>query len=436
LHDAVYRGNIAVINALVAAGADVNVPNKHGNTALDGAVYRGNIAVINALVAAGARGDFNIKDRNGRTLSYANASGAITLDLSSGTSTGYGNDSLSGITNIIGSTAADNLAGDSLANSIAGGGGVDTTLHAAIDKSNIDVIKVLVAAGADIDVKDKSGETPLDKVASRLQAAEALIKAGVTPHIKSIISPSTTISAEEKFKEAAIITKGMGIYEQSDDKHQVSESFMDKARQLIKQYDPFALPGAEAASLPQPPTIAKNWQDSVGSNRYPSVVTHNQLSSGNVTPSTSSQMPEMALMGVIATLAAKFVGRTGINATEPRKHVYKLDVEQTTQKTMLEMHDMSEAYAKAVLHVDAALKIEPDDNDLIKLNSRIEKISELSKAISFAYDKGEFGPKTTKKMDNLTKKQAKFLERYNAIITDSHADKIKKEKSSANTIGV
>jgi len=211
---------------------------------------------------------------------------------------------------------------------------------------------------------------------------------------------------------------------------------MGKARQFIKQYDPFALPGAEAASLPQPPTIAKNWQDSVGSNRSPSVVTHNQLSSGNVTPSTSSQMPEMALMGVVATLAAKFVGRTGIKAPEPRKHVYKLDVEQTTQKTMLEMHDMSEAYAKAVLHVDAALKIKPDDNDLIKLNSRIEKISELSKAISVAYDKGEFGPETTEIMDKLTKKQANFLERYNAIITDSHADKIKNEKSSANTIGV
>jgi Ca2+-binding RTX toxin-like protein len=60
------------------------------------------------------------------TASYANASGGVTVSLTSGTATGAdGNDTLATIENVIGSAFADTLTGDSSANLLSGGDGDD-----------------------------------------------------------------------------------------------------------------------------------------------------------------------------------------------------------------------------------------------------------------------------------------------------------------------
>ena len=55
LHLAAHQGHAASVKALLAAGADPNVPDKDGDTPLDKATrYDNNTAVINLLKSAGA----------------------------------------------------------------------------------------------------------------------------------------------------------------------------------------------------------------------------------------------------------------------------------------------------------------------------------------------------------------------------------------------
>jgi len=59
------EGNIAQVNALLAKGADVNVKDSHGLTALMLASQNGHSEVVKLLLAKGA--DINAKANNGRT---------------------------------------------------------------------------------------------------------------------------------------------------------------------------------------------------------------------------------------------------------------------------------------------------------------------------------------------------------------------------------
>ena len=65
LHSAVEAGDIAVVEELLAAGADVNSIALHGRTPLHLAAEAGDIAVVEELLAAGA--DVNSIDLHGRT---------------------------------------------------------------------------------------------------------------------------------------------------------------------------------------------------------------------------------------------------------------------------------------------------------------------------------------------------------------------------------
>ncbi len=88
-----------IIN-LVYSGADVNVQNKNGDTALHLATDNENTEIIKKLIEAGA--DVNVQNKNG-----------------------------------------------------------DTALHLAIDNKNTEIIKKLIEAGADVNVQNKNGDTAL-----------------------------------------------------------------------------------------------------------------------------------------------------------------------------------------------------------------------------------------------------------------------------------
>ena len=76
----------------------------------------------------GGTGDDSLAGGDGEdTISYLNASGPVTVDLTTGTATGAaGNDSLSGFENITGSDFNDTLTGDDAANVIGASEGTDT----------------------------------------------------------------------------------------------------------------------------------------------------------------------------------------------------------------------------------------------------------------------------------------------------------------------
>jgi len=90
----------------------------------------------NANVLTGGAGDDTLEGRAGNdsliggtgndTASYANASASVTVNLSAGTASGDGTDTLSGIENVIGSANADTITGDTGANVLTGGAGNDT----------------------------------------------------------------------------------------------------------------------------------------------------------------------------------------------------------------------------------------------------------------------------------------------------------------------
>lgn len=81
----------------------------------------------NDLIDGGA-GDDNLNGGDGvDTVSYATATGNVTVSLDSGTATGAaGNDTLSTFENVMGSAFNDNLTGDSGDNLLEGGDGFDT----------------------------------------------------------------------------------------------------------------------------------------------------------------------------------------------------------------------------------------------------------------------------------------------------------------------
>ncbi len=79
----------------------------------------------------GGAGDDTLTGGNGNdTANYKDATGSVTVDLSITTAqaTGDGNDTLSGIENLVGSAQGDTLTGDAGANRINGAGGNDTIL--------------------------------------------------------------------------------------------------------------------------------------------------------------------------------------------------------------------------------------------------------------------------------------------------------------------
>lgn len=81
----------------------------------------------------GNAGDDTIDGGDGiDTISYG-FSGAVTVNLAAGTTTGDGSDTLSNIENVNGSAFADTITGNSAANALSGGGGADTIYGGAGD---------------------------------------------------------------------------------------------------------------------------------------------------------------------------------------------------------------------------------------------------------------------------------------------------------------
>ena len=137
LADAVQRGDVPAIQALLKKKADVNAPQANGATALHWAAYRRDAESTAALIRAGAH--INVKNNYGVTpLALAAQQGnPAVLDL------------------LLKAGAKPNDP----ANFVNAG---ETPLMSAARSANVDAVKMLARAGADVNAKETwSGQTAL-----------------------------------------------------------------------------------------------------------------------------------------------------------------------------------------------------------------------------------------------------------------------------------
>lgn len=206
LHLAAREGQVSAIKALVAAGADVLAGAGDRGTPLHLAADAGQVSAISTLVEAGARcddGDFDGYSPLHLAAREGHAS-AVKVLVDLGAQGLSQSDEIepplylavqSGHLNAVEALLAGGVYADVVL-------GLDepTPLHWAARRGDVAIIKVLVAAGADVSRQDEEGNTPLHWAASDGQAAaiEALVAAGAAVWVKNKISDATPLHLAAK----------------------------------------------------------------------------------------------------------------------------------------------------------------------------------------------------------------------------------------------
>ena len=155
LHWATRGGSTDAVKELLAVGADVHIRTKNGRTALQEAGRWGSADAVKALLAAGA--DVHVRDNHGGTaLHGAGSSGsadAVKALLAAGADVG-----------------ARNNHGR-------------TALHIASQVGSVDVGMALLAAGAEMNAADDDGWTPLHHAVSRghTSTTSVILRGGADP---------------------------------------------------------------------------------------------------------------------------------------------------------------------------------------------------------------------------------------------------------------
>jgi ankyrin repeat protein len=187
LQEAAIRGQSAIVELLLAAGAAVNAKDHFGNTPLFWSAFNGNVVTAELLLKSG--GDVNIKSRYGRTPLYVAAeygnSGIVKLLLASNADVNV--KAKDGSTPLLEAAAGGyERTAQSL---IASRAEIDATndmgqtpLYMAAGKGNKDVVELLLANKANINAEDWNGDTPLQNAIENFHKnlAEFLRQRGAT----------------------------------------------------------------------------------------------------------------------------------------------------------------------------------------------------------------------------------------------------------------
>ena len=151
LHYASAEGDADVVQLLIDAGADIEIKNCNGHCPLHNACSSGALDNVKMLVRAGA--GVNVTENKTAT--------CLTLAAIFGhTET---------VRYLVGLPHVHMNHRDS---------GNDTALHRAGHKACTDVVRVLIDAGADIEIKNDSGRTPLHCAVEVLDIVKMLVEAG------------------------------------------------------------------------------------------------------------------------------------------------------------------------------------------------------------------------------------------------------------------
>ena len=151
LHYASAEGDADVVQLLIDAGADIEIKNSDGRCPLHNACEAGALDNVKMLVRAGA--GVNVTDNKGDTCLTVAAIFGHTETVR------Y----LVGLPEVeINHGAANN----------------DTALHRAGQKACTDVVRVLIDAGADVEIKNAHGRSPLHCALEVLDIVKMLVEAG------------------------------------------------------------------------------------------------------------------------------------------------------------------------------------------------------------------------------------------------------------------
>jgi ankyrin repeat protein len=186
IHKAAGTGNMEAVKQHIAAGTDLNAKDEDGATPLHVAAGVGNNEIAELLIAKGA--DMEAKNKYGYTpLHVAAVVGnkeTTELLINNGADLNAkleeGDTPLDWAIHFKHSETAD------LIRKHGGKSGTEDSIHLAAAVGNIEAVKQHIAAGTDVNAKDKHGLTPLHVAATfgHKEVAELLIAAGADVNTK------------------------------------------------------------------------------------------------------------------------------------------------------------------------------------------------------------------------------------------------------------
>ncbi len=150
-------GSLPITELLIEYGADVNLCQRNGESALANAANRGNIKLVALLLEQGA--DPNLRMRLGTPLALADGAAVMKVLLS------YGAD--------------PNIPDED----------GDLPIVGAIDKNNLEEIELLISHGTDVHHANKRGETPIDRAKRRGNYNEVMAFIQASEQAKSDAHP-------------------------------------------------------------------------------------------------------------------------------------------------------------------------------------------------------------------------------------------------------
>lgn len=180
LFEAVKKGEVSETKRLLAGGADVNAYDEYGLTPLEIAVAKGDAEMIRALFAGGADANVEMKDTGDTALTVAiklHRPQVALLLLDSGADVNLRPKSKNGV----------------------------APLHVAARNGDLEALNLLLSRGAEPDIRDSRGDTPLMTGARYAPIVEALLAKGADVNARDDDGSTPLMSAVSSVESLRVL---------------------------------------------------------------------------------------------------------------------------------------------------------------------------------------------------------------------------------------